>query len=74
MTDVPMTTEQEAVVRALESAGFYENSMSAFEGDTAPTVFMSRKRGPITRYAEVGPDASVNGMALDAFLLTVKVQ
>ena len=60
MTD--LTTEQQAVVAKLLKRGFVENRVQHFEGEPAPTVFLSKRVNSYsTRYAEVGPDASING-------------
>jgi len=59
-----LTIEQQKTVTLLERKGFIINDARIYDGKSAPTVFMSRKIGRwSTRYAEIGPDATINGNA-----------
>ena len=71
--DEQLSAAQEAVVAKLEKLGFRVNSVTPFEGEPNPTVFMSKRvRSFGTRYAEVGPDATVNGVDVDKYILDYK--
>lgn len=73
MNNDNLTSAQAAVLETLERRGYRVNRIQQFDGDAAPTVFLSRK--PVhyrTLYAEIDADASVNGMSVASFLNTDK--
>lgn len=63
------TPQQEDIINQLVKKGFTVDSTEQFAGENAPTIFLSKKQGTSSRYAEVGPDALVNGKPIERFKL-----
>lgn len=61
--DNELSPAQQAVLAKLEKRGFTVSRISRFEGDSAPTVFLSKRVRFGMRLAEIGPDATVNGQS-----------
>ena len=65
-----LSMEQDVVIDTLARHGFGVDKIEPFEGEPHPTAFMSKRVSRHqTRYATVGPDCTVNGITLKAFLL-----
>ena len=67
-----ITLDQQVVLAALEKRGFDVNSHEFYPDEVAPTIFMSKQVRHSMRYAEIGPDAKVNGLELGAFFDTLE--
>lgn len=61
--ELTLSPAQQAVLAKLERRGFTVSRISRFEGEAAPTVFLSKRVRHGLRLAELGPDATVNGRA-----------
>lgn len=57
---------QDQIISKLERMGF------VFNHDDGETVYMMKKRGGQTRYADVDKDGTVSGMYFDDFIKSLK--
>lgn len=55
------TPLQDKAVAVLERKGYRVTRVTSFDGDEAPTVFLSRRRGGSTHLCQVEPDSSCHG-------------
>ena len=68
-----LTPAQSATLAKLLARGYCVNHINQYHDEPAPTIFLSRKpRHYTTLYAEIGPDASVNGVPVEEFIKTDK--